>query len=119
MCFGNQKIIPQNDSLELGFAKQMNAILENLPKERQTLLFSATQTKSISDLARLSLKNPVYVSAHEHASKVTPDTLSEYYVVCPLEDKVNMLWSFIKNNAKKKVLVFVQCCKQVLAFKFL
>lgn len=42
--------------LDLGFAKAVNAIIENLPKERQTLLFSATQTKSVRDLARLSLK---------------------------------------------------------------
>lgn len=31
--------------LDMGFEKDMNAIIENLPKERQTLLFSATQTK--------------------------------------------------------------------------
>lgn len=42
--------------LDMGFAKTLNAILENLPKDRQTLLFSATQTKSVKDLARLSLK---------------------------------------------------------------
>ena len=42
--------------LDLGFARAVNAIIENLPKERQTLLFSATQTKSVRDLARLSLK---------------------------------------------------------------
>ena len=44
--------------LDLGFAETMNAIIGNLPNTRQTLLFSATQTKSIKDLARLSLKNP-------------------------------------------------------------
>lgn len=41
--------------LDMGFAKTLNAILENIPKARQTLLFSATQTKSVRDLARLSL----------------------------------------------------------------
>lgn len=41
--------------LEMGFADTLNAILNNLPKQRQTLLFSATQTKSIKDLARLNL----------------------------------------------------------------
>lgn len=42
--------------LDLGFEKAVNAIIENLPRQRQTLLFSATQTKSVKDLARLSLK---------------------------------------------------------------
>ncbi|GES88917.1 DEAD-domain-containing protein [Rhizophagus clarus] len=44
--------------LDLGFEKTVNAIIENLPKERQTLMFSATQTKSVKDLARLSLEDP-------------------------------------------------------------
>lgn len=51
----------------MGFADTLNAIVENLPKTRQTLLFSATQTKSVKDLARLSLKNPEYVWVHEQA----------------------------------------------------
>lgn len=51
----------------MGFADTMNAVIENLPKKRQTLLFSATQTKSVKDLARLSLKNPEYVWVHEKA----------------------------------------------------
>lgn len=42
--------------LDMGFSETLNAILQNLPINRQTLLFSATQTKSIRDLARLSLK---------------------------------------------------------------
>ena len=44
--------------LDMGFSETMNAIIENLPTTRQTILFSATQTKSVKDLARLSLKNP-------------------------------------------------------------
>ena len=71
--------------LDLGFAKTMNAIIENLPTERQTLLFSATQTKSVKDLARLSLKDPVYVSSHEHEKHSTPANLTQSYIVCPLE----------------------------------
>lgn len=42
--------------LDMGFEKCINQILDNLPEERQTLLFSATQTTSVSQLARLSLQ---------------------------------------------------------------
>ena len=43
--------------LDLGFSTAMKYILENLPTERQTLLFSATlSTKNIMKLANLSLK---------------------------------------------------------------
>ncbi|XP_052241944.1 probable ATP-dependent RNA helicase DDX10 isoform X2 [Dreissena polymorpha] len=99
--------------LDLGFAQTMNAIIENLPSERQTLLFSATQTRSVKDLARLSLHDPVFVSVHENASQSTPVQLEQNYVVCELNEKMNMLWSFLKNHLKSKTLVFLTSCKQV------
>nr|KAG5710983.1 hypothetical protein BaRGS_013717 [Batillaria attramentaria] len=91
----------------------MNAIIANLPAERQTLLFSATQTKSVKDLARLSLHDPMYVSVHEHAAHSTPARLEQSYIVCELHEKLSMLWSFLKNHMHSKVLVFLTCCKQV------
>ncbi|PNF42448.1 putative ATP-dependent RNA helicase DDX10 [Cryptotermes secundus] len=99
--------------LDLGFEATMNNIIENLPPERQTLLFSATQTKSVRDLARLSLKDPMYVSVHEHAKHSTPESLRQSYIICNLHDKINMLWSFIRNHLKQKILVFMASCKQV------
>uniref|UniRef100_A0A1I8ANB1 ATP-dependent RNA helicase n=1 Tax=Steinernema glaseri TaxID=37863 RepID=A0A1I8ANB1_9BILA len=98
--------------LDLGFKRQMNAILDNLPKERQTLLFSATQTKNVDDLARLALRDPANVSVHENASNSVPDQLTQSYFVVPDEDKINALWTFLANNKRKKTLVFVACCKQ-------
>uniref|UniRef100_A0AAR2J0Q4 ATP-dependent RNA helicase n=1 Tax=Pygocentrus nattereri TaxID=42514 RepID=A0AAR2J0Q4_PYGNA len=99
--------------LDMGFADTVNAIVENLPKTRQTLLFSATQTKSVKDLARLSLKNPEYVWVHEQAKFSTPATLEQSYVVCELHQKVNMLFSFLRSHLQKKIIVFFACCKEV------
>ncbi|XP_078078191.1 putative ATP-dependent RNA helicase DDX10 [Mustelus asterias] len=99
--------------LDMGFAETMNAIVENLPKKRQTLLFSATQTKSVKDLARLSLKDPEYVWVHENAKFSTPGTLEQNYVVCELQQKINMLYSFVKNHLNKKIIVFFSSCKEV------
>uniref|UniRef100_A0A8C7KQU5 ATP-dependent RNA helicase n=1 Tax=Oncorhynchus kisutch TaxID=8019 RepID=A0A8C7KQU5_ONCKI len=99
--------------LDMGFADTINAIVENLPKTRQTLLFSATQTKSVKDLARLSLKDPEYVWVHEKAKFSTPATLEQNYVVCELHQKVNMLFSFIRSHLQKKIIVFFACCKEV------
>ncbi|KAH9508949.1 ATPdependent RNA helicase [Bulinus truncatus] len=98
--------------LHLGFAQTMNAIIEALPKQRQTILFSATQTRSVKDLARLSLKKPIYVSVHEKANETTPTSLEQRYIVCEMQDKMNTLWSFIKSHKHKKILVFLSCCKQ-------
>ncbi|XP_067280815.1 probable ATP-dependent RNA helicase DDX10 [Pseudorasbora parva] len=99
--------------LDMGFADTLNAIVENLPETRQTLLFSATQTRSVKDLARLSLKNPEYVSVHEQAKFSTPATLEQNYVVCELHQKVNMLFSFLRSHLQKKIIVFFACCKEV------
>lgn len=99
--------------LDLGFSKTVNAILENLPIERQTLLFSATQTKSVKDLARLSLKDPKYVSVHDQSEYSTPQLLKQFYVVTELPEKLNVLYSFVKTHLKAKTLVFLSSCKQV------
>ncbi|RDX74538.1 DEAD-box ATP-dependent RNA helicase 32 [Mucuna pruriens] len=99
--------------LDSGFKKELNAIISQLPKRRQTLLFSATQTKSIQDLARLSLKDPEYLSVHEESVTATPTLLKQIVMVVPLDEKLDMLWSFIKTHLQSKTLVFLSTCKQV------
>jgi ATP-dependent RNA helicase RhlE len=47
--------------LDMGFAPQINQILDALPEDRQTLLFSATMPSNVASLARASLKNPVRI----------------------------------------------------------
>lgn len=99
--------------MDMGFQNTVDAIVEHLPKGRQTLLYSATQTKKVSDLARLSLRDPEYVAVHEAASSATPSTLQQNYIVTPLPEKLDTLWSFIRANLKSKILVFVSSGKQV------
>lgn len=99
--------------LDVGFKKAINAIVSQLPKYRQTLLFSATQTKSVHDLARLSLKDPEYLSVHEESVTATPNRLQQTAMVVPLDEKLDMLWSFIKAHLNSKILVFLSSCKQV------
>lgn len=100
--------------LDMGFARTLNALLSHLPRSRQTLLFSATQTDSVKDLARLSLKEPVFVGVKEEGSSTaTPKSLEQHYVICELNKKLDILWSFIKSHLKSKVLVFLSSGKQV------
>ena len=99
--------------LDCGFEKTLDAIIANLPKDRQTLLFSATQTKSVKDLARLSLSDPEYISVHEQQVHSTPDKLVQKYLVTPVDKKLCLLYSFIKTHLKQKTIVFVSSCKQV------
>lgn len=99
--------------LDLGFQHTVNAIIQNLPAQRQTLLFSATQTRSVRDLARLSLVEPEYVAVHENSRHSTPHKLTQSYLVCGLQDKLNVLFSFIRNHLTCKMIVFISSCKQV------
>ena len=98
----------------MGFQRTLTALLSHLPKSRQTLLFSATQTQSIADLARLSLKDPTQVGIEETlAQGATPKTLEQHYAICELHHKLDVLWSFIKTHLQTKTLVFLSSGKQV------
>ncbi|CAI7844342.1 unnamed protein product, partial [Closterium sp. NIES-53] len=101
--------------LDLGFAAALNAIIANLPPppHRQTLLFSATQTKSVRDLARLSLSSPEYLSVHAEAKEATPLRLQQTVMVVEASQKLDVLWSFLRNHLQKKTVVFLSSCKQV------
>ncbi|KAJ0161196.1 ATP-dependent RNA helicase dbp-4, partial [Colletotrichum tanaceti] len=96
--------------MDMGFQSAVDALVEHLPATRQTLLFSATQSKKISDLARLSLRDPEYVSVHEEA---TPKNLQQHYIVTPLHEKLDTLFGFIKANLRSKIIVFFSSGKQV------
>ncbi|PKS07327.1 hypothetical protein jhhlp_005929 [Lomentospora prolificans] len=99
--------------MDMGFQQAVDALIEHLPISRQTLMFSATQSKKVSDLARLSLKDPEYVSVHEKASTATPASLTQHYIVTPLPEKINTLFGFLKSNLKSKMIVFLSSGKQV------
>lgn len=101
--------------LDMGFRQQMNRILDYLPTspQRQTMLFSATQTKKVSDLAALSLQNPEYLGVHDKEKTSTPESLKQSLVVVPLEHKLNAVYSFVKTHLKHKSIVFMASCSQV------
>lgn len=99
--------------MDMGFQSAVDALVEHLPKSRQTLMFSATQSKKVSDLARLSLHEPEYVSVHEAAVSATPTNLQQHYIITPLHEKIDTLYGFIKANLKSKMIVFLSSGKQV------
>lgn len=99
--------------LDMGFQRDVDAIVEYLPKERQTMLYSATQSRKVSDLARLSLQDPEYVSVHAEDKSATPKGLTQNYIICPIEEKMDTLWSFIQASKKSKILCFFSSAKTV------
>ncbi|KAM4608749.1 ATP-dependent RNA helicase DDX18 [Polymixia lowei] len=100
--------------LEVGFEEELKQIIKLLPKRRQTMLFSATQTRRVEDLARISLKKePLYVGVDDNKDNATVDGLEQGYVVCPSEKRFLLLFTFLKKNRKKKMMVFFSSCMSV------
>ena len=91
--------------LDMGFAPQINQILEALPEERQTLLFSATIPTDLADLARASVKDPVRVMV---AKPATPAERAEQALHhTSREDKTKLLLTLL-NADRDSVLVFTR-----------
>ena len=101
--------------LEVGFEDEMRQIIKILPKdERQTMLFSATQTTKVEDLARISLRpGPLYINVDHKKEHSTVEGLEQGYVVCDSDKRFLLLFSFLKRNIKKKIIVFLSSCKSV------
>jgi len=71
------------------------------------MLFSATQTTKVSDLARISLRpGPLLIDVDSEKETSTVSTLSQGYVVRPSDRRFLLLFTFLKKNLKKKVVVF-------------
>lgn len=101
--------------LEVGFEDEMRQIITILPNEgRQTMLFSATQTTKVEDLARISLRpGPLYINVDQDDKAATVEGLEQGYVVCESDKRFLLLFSFLKRNLKKKVIVFFSSCNCV------
>jgi ATP-dependent RNA helicase DDX18/HAS1 len=99
--------------LQIGFEEEMNTIIKMLPKDRQTALFSATQSDKVSSLARLSLKSPVLVEVKTDDKVATVSTLQQGYVNVNAENRFQLLFTFLKRNKDKKVMVFFSSCNSV------
>uniref|UniRef100_M3XMW1 ATP-dependent RNA helicase n=1 Tax=Mustela putorius furo TaxID=9669 RepID=M3XMW1_MUSPF len=101
--------------LEVGFEEELKQIIKLLPTCRQTMLFSATQTQKVKDLARIfSKKKPLYVGVDDDEANAAVGGLERGYVVCPSEKSFLLLFTFRKKNRKKKLMVFFfSFCKSV------
>jgi len=102
--------------LDVGFEEELKRIVRLLPKKRQTMLFSATATKKTEDLVKLALKKePIAIGLDEQLnnSLATVEGLEQGYVICPSDKRLLLLFTFLKKNRKKKVMVFFSSCMSV------
>jgi len=105
-------VIDEADAiLKIGFEQELKDIISLLPKKRQSLLFSATMNNKLDDIIRLSLKNPIQISTKSHVATVT--NLEQGYVLIEPDKKFLLLYTFLRKNPNKKIIVFFSSCKSV------
>lgn len=92
--------------LDMGFLPEIRRILAYLPKNRQSLLFSATMPGAIKTLAATILKEPVEVEVAKQ--NATADLVSECVYGIVKDNKRELLSYLIGNNNWQQVLVFVR-----------
>lgn len=90
--------------LDMDFGPIIDKILKIIPKERKTMLFSATMTTKVKRLQRASLVNPVKVEVSSKYSTV--ETLEQFYVWKPLKRKEVSLVALLRNLTGKSLIVF-------------
>jgi ATP-dependent RNA helicase RhlE len=90
--------------LEMGFIDDIRAILTQLPKERQSVMFSATFPKPIMSLAKSFLRNPITIEID--SKNISTQQVKQLLNYVNEEEKTPLLCELIKSNNWSQVLVF-------------
>jgi len=95
-----------DEMLDMGFKEDIEFILEKMPTERQTLLFSATMPREIETLAASILKNPAKVAVTPVASTV--DTTEQFVYFVDKPNKIKLLIELLRDKSIVSALVFAR-----------
>jgi ATP-dependent RNA helicase RhlE len=90
--------------LDMGFAPQLNKIVADVPRFRQTLLFSATMPPEVEALARKYLRKPIVVQVGRRSSAASTVTHAVFPV--PRDKKTDLLAHLLINKGMDSVLIF-------------
>ena len=92
--------------LDLGFARELNAVFAALPPRRQTLLFSATFTDDIRAMAANILRSPVNISVSP--PNATANNIKQWVVTVDKKNKPDLFMHLVGQNHWEHALVFVK-----------
>ena len=105
--------------LDIGFLPDLQRILSYLPKQRQTLLFSATFSPEIKRLAESYLQNPLMVEVAR--PNATADMVEQHFYSVAPDDKRRAVLKLLKERSLGQALVFVNsklgCARLARAFE--
>ncbi|HEY2105833.1 MAG TPA: DEAD/DEAH box helicase [Candidatus Binataceae bacterium] len=94
--------------LDMGFLPQLRRIMQRVPNQRQTLMFSATMAAAVQRIAREFLTDPARVEARVTEISTPPDTIRQ--VVCPVAsgNKGRMLLEILRRPEVTSAIVFTR-----------
>jgi ATP-dependent RNA helicase RhlE len=92
--------------LDMGFIHDVRKVVAALPKQRQTLLFSATMPAEIADLAARLLKEPVRVEVTPQATTV--ERIDQKVLFAPVADKRRVLVDLLRDPAMVRTIAFTR-----------
>jgi superfamily II DNA/RNA helicase len=102
--------------LDMGFRTDIERIVAALPKQRQTLLFSATVPDEVRQVCHIAMKRDLeFVNTVEEGSEETHSQVKQMHVVAPLDKQFSILYGLltdhISENVDYKVIVFCTTAK--------
>lgn len=100
-----------DEMLNMGFREDIDTILEKVPEEKQTVLFSATMPREIMELTTRYQKEPLHIKAVH--KELTVPSIDQYYLEVSESSKLEVLSRLIDTNNVKLALVFCNTKKRV------
>ncbi|XP_048132658.1 DEAD-box ATP-dependent RNA helicase 31-like isoform X2 [Rhodamnia argentea] len=97
--------------LDMGFRKDIEKIIDAIPKQRQTLLFSATVPAEVRQMCHIALKRDhEFISTVQEGSEETHSQVRQMHLVAPLDKHFSLLYALLKehvaDDVNYKVIVF-------------
>ncbi|KAI3956407.1 hypothetical protein MKX01_016820 [Papaver californicum] len=97
--------------LGMGFQKDIEKIVASVPKQRQTLLFSATVPKEVHNICHIALKSDhEYIDTVDEGSEETHSQVRQTHLTAPLSEHFSVIYKLLKDHiaddVNYKVLVF-------------
>ncbi|CAH0723689.1 unnamed protein product, partial [Brenthis ino] len=109
-------ILDEADKIfQYGFEEDVKQIVNRLPKKRQTMLFSATQSETTDALIKSAMREEVQaINTNEDNDRATVEGLKQGYVTCKTEYRLNWLHKLLKKTQNSKIMIFFSSCKSVV-----
>ncbi|MER2108153.1 MAG: DEAD/DEAH box helicase [Solibacillus sp.] len=100
-----------DEMLNMGFIDDINAILESVPSDRQTLLFSATMPQAIRKIAETFMKNPEIVKIQ--AKELTMENIEQFFVKATEREKFDALSRLLDSQKPELAIIFGRTKRRV------